>query len=62
MKISYLADHPDESAKIAQWYFDEWGHRNQQTSYETVLDTVSSKAISRKGFPLLVRWRLRFGN
>lgn len=52
MKISYLADHPDESAKIAQWYFDEWGHRNQQISYETVLDKVSSKAISRKGFPL----------
>ena len=54
MNISFLADHPHESAQIAQWYFDEWGHRDQRTTYEHVLEKISLKAISRQAFPLAI--------
>lgn len=52
MKISYLADHPHESSKIAQWYFDEWGHTFPGTTIEKVNKSVSKKALSKSNFPL----------
>lgn len=32
MKISFLADHPQESEQIARWYYDEWAHAKSNVS------------------------------
>jgi len=54
MKISYLADCPQEAKTIAQWYFDEWAYAVPEVTVEKVLDNVKSNATSRAGSPLIM--------
>ncbi|MGY0216394.1 GNAT family N-acetyltransferase [Endozoicomonadaceae bacterium StTr2] len=51
MKISLLADHPHESEKIAQWYFDEWAHTAPGMTLEKVIEKVREKACNRNEIP-----------
>ena len=47
MQVSYLADCHYEADKIAQWYFDEWGHLVSGTTVDDVRDSVYRKARIR---------------
>ncbi|RYE54474.1 MAG: GNAT family N-acetyltransferase [Sphingobacteriales bacterium] len=53
MKITFLADMPEESLKIAQWYFDEWGYTVPGITVEMVHEKVLDKSRSRTDIPLI---------
>jgi len=40
MKISLLADCPNEAKDIAEWYFQEWAHKDPQATLESVTEKV----------------------
>lgn len=52
MDVSFLADHPHESEKIAQWYYDEWADSGLNFSFEAILENMAEKVASRLDFPL----------
>jgi putative hydrolase of the HAD superfamily len=52
MEISLLADHPEESEKIAKWYFDEWASIAPDVTLEMVHNNVRQKAQNRTSLPL----------
>ncbi|MCT7943034.1 GNAT family N-acetyltransferase [Shewanella holmiensis] len=53
MEISLLADKPEASKVIAQWYFDEWLSNVPDITVEFIQDKVS-KAGNRDKIPLTV--------
>ncbi|PQJ49169.1 GNAT family N-acetyltransferase [Vibrio jasicida] len=50
--IHFLADFPDETSIIAQWYFDEWAYTVPGVTPSQVQEKVLLKANSRREFPL----------
>ena len=42
MQISNLADYPSEIEIVANWYFNEWDHKDPEATIESVIDKVSS--------------------
>ncbi len=52
MEISLLADHPNESAKIAKWYYDEWASIAPDVTLDMVHDSVVQKSVNRDSIPL----------
>ena len=53
MEISLLADNPQESKVIAQWYYDEWAGIAPDMTIGQVHEKVA-KAINRDQVPLTV--------
>ena len=53
MKVSFLADRPEESIKIAQWYFDEWGYTVPGVTVDMVHKKVLEKSQNRTNIPLI---------
>lgn len=53
IKISLLADHPLESKKIAQWYFDEWLHEIPELTVNRISEKMS-KSINRNSLPIML--------
>ncbi len=53
MELSLLADKPEESKIIAQWYYDEWLSNVHDVTLELVRGKVS-RAINRDQIPLTV--------
>ncbi len=49
--IVYLADHPDAVPVIAQWLFEEWGHRSPDGSVEGMAGTLRER-LRRDKLPL----------
>ncbi|SHO57922.1 GNAT family N-acetyltransferase [Vibrio quintilis] len=41
MKISLLADCPEQAAQVAQWYFDEWAHKDPESTLDRVKQKVA---------------------
>ncbi len=52
MEVSFLADHPQESKKIAQWYYDEWADEGSNFSFDAIHDNVLEKSSSKNRLPL----------
>lgn len=52
MEVSFLADHPQESEKIAQWYYDEWAESGSKFSLDAIYENVREKSSSKHDFPL----------
>ncbi|WDE07816.1 GNAT family N-acetyltransferase [Thalassomonas viridans] len=42
MKVSNLADCPSEIETVANWYFNEWDHKDPEATLESVIEKVSS--------------------
>jgi len=42
VKISNLEDCPDDVETVANWYFNEWDHKDPQATLENVIEKVSS--------------------
>nr|WP_128583034.1 GNAT family N-acetyltransferase [Pseudoalteromonas spiralis] len=42
MKISNLVDCPSEIEVVANWYFNEWDHKDSEATLENVIEKVSS--------------------
>jgi len=51
MQVSLLADQPKVVETIAEWYFDEWGHKDPATSVETIQAKVLL-GINRDAVPV----------
>lgn len=51
VRISLLADHPQDSATIARWYFDEWASMAPDITLEKIHAKVA-QAIHRDSLPL----------
>lgn len=41
MKISLLADCPNEAPKVALWYFNEWAHNVPDATFNSITKKVS---------------------
>ena len=54
MEVSFLADCPHESLKIAKWYFDEWGYTVPNITLDMVHQKVIEKSKNRKDIPLII--------
>ncbi|WP_252036664.1 MULTISPECIES: hypothetical protein [Vibrio] len=54
MKISTLAEHPEEVPKIAKWYFNEWSHTAPDVTEEMELEKLQR---SLKTIPVY-QWHL----
>lgn len=53
IRHALLADHPDAAGCVAQWYFQEWGHRRPGNTFTATLDRVQSYA-NRDRIPLML--------
>jgi predicted GNAT family N-acyltransferase len=42
VKISNLVDCPSEIEVVANWYFNEWDHKDSEATLENVIEKVSS--------------------
>jgi predicted GNAT family N-acyltransferase len=51
--IKFLADKPDAVPLIAQWYFDEWGHKMKDNSVEKIRQRIEGM-LNRDKIPLHV--------
>jgi len=54
MEILFLADMPNESLKIAQWYFDEWAYTVPGVTVDMVHQKVLDKSKNRMEIPLIL--------
>ena len=54
MEVSFLADNPHESIKIAQWYFDEWACTVPNVTLDMVHEKVLDRSKSKLEIPLIV--------
>lgn len=52
MKISLLADFPNEAPNIAKWYYDEWASMSPHFTREVMLAKVIEKSVNRNELPL----------
>ncbi len=52
MKISLLADCPAATPQLAQWYFDEWAHKDPETTLASVTEKVALGALNRDQLPV----------
>lgn len=53
MELKLLADHEDAIPTIARWYYDEWGHKDANNSYEQTCERIRGK-LNRDKAPLHV--------
>jgi GNAT superfamily N-acetyltransferase len=51
LELKFLADHPNAIPVIAQWYYDEWGHKVADNSYEKTCERIRGK-LNRDKAPL----------
>ena len=49
--VDYLADHPNAVPVLAQWLFEEWGHRSPDGSVEGMAGTLRER-LRRDKLPL----------
>ena len=40
MQVRFLADYPQEVGTIANWYYNEWGHKDPKVCLATIRDKV----------------------
>ena len=50
MELKPLSDHPDAIPVIGQWYFDEWGHKINNNTYEKTCERLSGD-LKQQQFP-----------
>ncbi|WP_166377424.1 GNAT family N-acetyltransferase [Pseudoalteromonas sp. Z9A4] len=53
MEIVYLADHEDQIPKVAEWYFDEWGHLLENPLDNIFVSRLQS-CLNKTKFPLVI--------
>ena len=53
MEVSFLADHLNESEKIAKWYLDEWGYTVPNITFDMVHKKILEKSKSKVELPLM---------
>ena len=53
MEVSFLADSPHESKKIAQWYFEEWVSAIPNVTLDMVYQKILRNSESRTDIPLM---------
>jgi GNAT superfamily N-acetyltransferase len=44
MKISNLVDCPSELETVANWYFNEWDHKDPEATLDSVIEKISSSS------------------
>ncbi|WP_259397401.1 GNAT family N-acetyltransferase [Shewanella sp. SG41-4] len=53
LKIVYLADHKEQLSKVAEWYFDEWGHFLEDPLTNIFVTRLES-CLNKTKFPLVI--------
>jgi len=53
MKLEFLADHPQFIPVVADWYYNEWGCKVADNSYEKTCERIAGK-LNRDKVPLHV--------
>ncbi|MBG9995969.1 GNAT family N-acetyltransferase [Pseudoalteromonas sp. NZS127_1] len=53
MEIVYLADHEDQIPKVAEWYFEEWGHLLENPLDNIFVSRLQS-CLNKTKFPLVI--------
>ena len=48
VRIEYLVDHPDSIAVLAEWLFEEWGHRSPDGTAQGMADTLTERLNHNK--------------
>ena len=51
MELKFLADHEDAIPTIAKWYYNEWGYREPENSFEKTCERIGGK-LTRDKVPL----------
>lgn len=51
MELKFLADHEVAIPTIARWYYDEWGYKDANNSYEKTCERIRGK-LNRDKVPL----------
>lgn len=51
IELKFLADHIDAIPTIARWYYDEWGYKVADNSYEQTYERICGK-LNRDKVPL----------
>ena len=53
LKIVYLADHKDQLPKVAEWYFEEWGHLLEDLLTNIFVSRLEA-CLNKTKFPLVI--------
>jgi len=53
MEIVYLADHEEQIPKVAEWYYEEWGHLLENPLDNIFVSRLQS-CLNKTKFPLVI--------